>query len=119
MHIVFGGRDLAQAGHAAREPVDIGHGEVDAAFLRGGQQVQDRVGRSAHRDVHAHGVLKGAEAGDAARQGGGVVLLVPAFGEIDDDMARFAKQFFAIRMCGQGRAIAGQRQAQRFGQAVH
>jgi hypothetical protein len=35
----------------AREPVDVIHRERHFAFLRGRQQVQNRVGRPAHRDV--------------------------------------------------------------------
>jgi hypothetical protein len=63
-----------QAGHAARDAVDVGHGEVDAGLLRRGQQVQHRVGRAAHGDVERHGVLEGLEAGDVARQHRGVVF---------------------------------------------
>src|SRR5690606_23579750 len=68
--VVFvGGRsELRQAGHAARQPVDVGHGEVDFGFLRSGQQVQHRVGGAAHGDVERHGVFEGLEVGDAARQ---------------------------------------------------
>src|SRR5690606_13515524 len=38
--VLDGGGDLAQAGDAAGEAVDVGHGEGDAAFLGGGQQVE-------------------------------------------------------------------------------
>ena len=62
------GRDLAQHGHAARQPVDVGHGEVDLGLVRGGQQMQHGVGRAAHGDVERHGVLERLEAGDRARQ---------------------------------------------------
>jgi hypothetical protein len=55
------GRDLAQLRHDARQAVDVGHGEVDAGFLRNGQQVQDGVGGAAHGDVQRHRVLEGLE----------------------------------------------------------
>ncbi len=51
-------RDLAQLRHFARQAVDVAHGEVDLAFLRGGQQVQNGVGGTAHGDVQGHGVLE-------------------------------------------------------------
>ena len=37
-------RDFAQLRHFARQAVDITQVEIDFAFLRGGQQVQDGVG---------------------------------------------------------------------------
>ena len=44
----------------ARQAVDVVHGEVDAALVGGGQDVQHGVGRAAHGDVERHGVLEGA-----------------------------------------------------------
>ena len=119
MHVLLGGRDLAQAGDAARQAVDVGHGEIDPAFMGGGQKVKHGVGRAAHGDVQAHRIFERGKAGNRARQGGGVILFIPALGEIDDDMARFTEQSFAIGMGGERRTIAGQREAKRFGQAVH
>src|SRR5690606_22900428 len=46
-----GGRDLAQARHPQRELVDLLQAEVDARLAGGGEQVEDRVGRTAHRHV--------------------------------------------------------------------
>ena len=43
VHVRHGGGDLAQAGHVARQAVDVRHGEIDARFARGGQQVQHGV----------------------------------------------------------------------------
>ena len=56
------------ARHAARQPVDVGHGEIDLALMRGGEQMQHGVGRAAHGDVERHRVLERVEVGDAARQ---------------------------------------------------
>ena len=67
-------RDLADAGHAARELVDVVHREVDLGLLRGGEQVEDRVGRAAHRDVERHRVLERLAGRDRARQDALVVL---------------------------------------------
>ena len=53
---------FAQVGNAAREAVDVGHGEGHFALLRRGQQMQNRIGRAAHRDVQRHRILKGLEA---------------------------------------------------------
>jgi hypothetical protein len=49
--------------------------------------MQHGVGGAAHGDVEGHGVLECLEGGDAARQGGEVVVLVVAAGEIDDGAA--------------------------------
>jgi hypothetical protein len=108
VHVGLGRRHLGQARHAARQAVDVGHAEVDAAFVRGGQQVQHGVGRAAHGDVQAHGVLERRAGGDAARQGRGVVLLVPALAEVDDHTAGFLEQRLAVGVGGQHRAVAGQ-----------
>ena len=81
--------------------------------------MQDGVGGTAHGDVHGHGVFKRFFGGDAARQHGFVVLLVIAFGDFDNHAAGFEEQFFAAGVGGEVGAVAGQGQAERFGQAVH
>ena len=48
-----------------------------------------------------------------------VVLLVVAAREIDDEMAGLDEQPLAVGVGRERRAVAGQRQAQRLGQAVH
>ena len=106
MHVRHGRRDLAQTRHAARQPVDIGHGEVDLALVRRGQQVQDGVGRTAHGDVERHGVLERLEAGDPARQHAFVVLLVIAPGKIDDEMAGLDEQAPPVGVRGHHCAVA-------------
>ena len=62
VHVGLRRRDLAQVRHAARQPVDVGHRERHAAFLRGGEQMQHGVGRAAHGDVERHRVLERLEA---------------------------------------------------------
>ena len=119
MHIGHGRGDLAQTRHAARQPVDIGHGEVDLALVRRGEQMQDGVGRSAHRDVERHRVLERLEGGDPARQRAFVALLVPAPRQIDDEVPGLDEQAPPVGVGRHHRAIAGQRQAQRLGEAVH
>jgi len=37
------GSHFAEVRNAAREPVDVGHGEGHLALLRGGQQMQHRI----------------------------------------------------------------------------
>ncbi len=63
LHVDVGDRrrDLAEARHAARQPVDVGHGEVDLRLVGGGEQVQHGVGRAAHGDVERHRVLEGGK----------------------------------------------------------
>ena len=48
-----------------------------------------------------------------------VVLLVVAAGEIDDEMPRLDEQALAVGVGRHHRAVAGQREAERLGQAVH
>ena len=119
MHIGLGGRDLGQHRHLARQPVNIGHGKVNLALMRGGQQVQHGVGRSAHRDIQPHGVFKGAESGDAARQNRIILALIMAFCQIHDLAASLEEQALAVGVGGKGRAITRQRQTQSLCQAVH
>ncbi len=112
-------RDLAQAGHLARDAVDVGHGEVHARFVRSCQQVQHGVGGAAHRDVERHGVFERGLVGDGARQDRVIVLLVVAARQVHDQAAGAQEQLLAVRVRGQHGAVTGQGQAQRLGQAVH
>ena len=112
------GRHLAQLGHIARDAVNVGHGEVDLGFLRNGQDVQDGVGGAAHGDVQRHGVLKGLEA-HGARQHGGVFFFVVALAQLHRQAASALEELLAVGVRGHHGTVAGQRQAQGFGQAVH
>ena len=108
MHIRFRRRHLAQDRHAPRQAIDIGHGEIDFAFMRGGKKMQNRIGRAAHGDIERHGILESGKAGDRARQYGGIILLIPAPRQIDDEMPRLDEEALAIGMGGEHRAIARQ-----------
>ena len=119
MHVGDRGRHLAEHRHPAGEPVDIGHGEVDLGLMRRRQQVQHRVGGAPHGDVEGHRILEGGPPGDGARQDGIIVLLVVPLGQPHDQPAGFQEQLLPVGMGRQHRAVAGQRQAQRLGQAVH
>ena len=112
-------RDLAQLRHLARQTVDVAQVEIDLGFLGGGQQVQDGVGRTAHGDVEGHGVFERLEVGDVARQHRLIVLAVVTLAQLDDGAAGLQEQLLAVGVGGQGRTVARQGQAQRFGQAVH
>ena len=57
--------------------------------------------------------------GDRCAAARSIVLLVVALGQLDDQAAGLHEQPLAVGMRGQGRAVAGQRQAERLGQAVH
>src|SRR5687768_5341996 len=48
--------DLAQVRYLAAHSIHVGHREVDAGFFGDGQDVQHRVGRTAHGDVESHRV---------------------------------------------------------------
>ena len=112
-------RDLADDRHPARERVDVFHREFHARLLRYGQQVQNRVRRTAHRDVHRHGVQECFPRGDRTGQYGVVIVEIVFVRVFDDQFGRFAEQVGTSRMRGEDRSVAGQRKAERFGQAVH
>ena len=114
-----GRRDFAEMRHPAREPIDVGHGEGHFALLRGGQQMQHGVGGAAHGDVEGHRIFKRVEGGDGARQRAGVVLLVIAMAKLDSGAAGAEEELFAVRVRGHDGAVAGQREAERFGEAIH
>jgi hypothetical protein len=107
-HMVFLGtrRDFTQLRHFAGQLVDIAHGEVDFGFLRGGQQVQNGVGGTAHGDIQRHGVFKRRFTGNVARQRTGIVLLVVAFGQLNDAFTGVEEQLFTIGVGRQQRAVA-------------
>ena len=81
--------------------------------------MQDGVGRATHSDIQRHRVLEGLLRGDLARQDVLVLLLIVAAGDIDNQMPGLDEEAPAVGMRRQRRAIAGQRQAERLGQAVH
>ena len=117
--VVRVGCDLAQHGYLAREAVDVVHREVHARLVGHGQQVQHGVGRAAHGDVERHGVLEGRLRGDRARQQRVVAFEVVAFGVADDERGGLFEQPAARDVRGDDRAVARQRESQRFGEAVH
>ncbi len=119
VHVRFRGRDLGQARDFPGKSVNVGHGEIDACFVGSCQEVQHRIGRSAHGDIKAHRILERLKRGDGAGKDAGIVLLVITLAQIDGEAARLAEQQLAVGMGRQHRAIAGERETQRLGQAVH
>ena len=107
MHIGLGGGDLAQHGHPARQGVDVGHGEINAAFMGSGEDMENGIGGPAHRDIQRHRVFKRRFGGDAARQNGVIIAFIVALGDIDDATPSLKEQFLTVGMGGQNRAIAG------------
>ena len=51
MNVGNGWCDLAEDRHLAREAIDVLHGKIEPRLVRCRQQMQDSVGRAAHRDV--------------------------------------------------------------------
>ncbi len=121
LHVEIGvGRHLGHARHPPRDGVDRGEVEVDLALLRRGQDVQHRVGGAAHRDVERHRVLERRAVGDVARAA--QRRRPPRTSRLASSMtvrARPLEQVAAGGVGGQRRAVAGQRQAERLGEAVH
>lgn len=88
--------------------VDVFHAEIDTALMRCRQNMQHRVGGTAHGDIQRHGVFKRSLVGNGARQNGLVVLLVITARQIDDQVTGLDEQAFAVRMGGKRRTVAGQ-----------
>ena len=117
--VIAARRDLAQAGHPPGHLVDLLEAEVHARLVRRGQQVQDRVGRPAHRHVQGHRVLERVAAGDGARQCGFVAVGVVLRGQLDDRRPGPLEQAAPRGVRGQRGPVARQREADRLRQAVH
>ena len=113
------GRHLADARHPTGEFVDIGHREVHAGLLGDGQQVQDRVGGTAHGDIQGHRVQESAAGSDAPGQDALVAVPVILPGVLHDEGRRFLEEFRAVDVGGQDRPVAREGQADSFGETVH
>ena len=98
VHVRLGRCDLGQHWHLARQCVDVGHGEIHFRLMRGGQQMEDGICRSAHRDVERHGILERAETGNGARQGAFIVFFVIPAAQIYYEPPCFKEQLFAVSM---------------------
>ncbi len=81
--------------------------------------MQNGVGGTAHGDIQRHGVFKRRFAGDIARQRAGIVLLVVAFGQLNNAFTGVKEQLFTVGVGRQQRTVTRLGQAQRFGQTVH
>ena len=110
---------MLRQGNLAAEPVDVLHSEFNARLMRSGKQVEDSIGRSAHRDVEAHRVLKSFETGDTARQHALIALIIVSFGQSHHEPPRPLEKTLSVGMCREHRAIAWQREPKRLCQAVH
>ena len=124
LHVVAAGvgGHLAQARRHPGQGVNVVLIEVDVRLLSRGEQVQDRVGRAAHRDVDPHGVGQRLAGDDRARQDAGVfgaVGGIPASGQLDDEATGRLEQALAGGGGGQRRAVAGEGQADDLKQTVH
>ena len=121
LHMVDGrvGSHLAQAGDLPGQPVDVFHLEVGSGLGGNGQQVQHRVGGTAHGDVQRHGIQECRTAGDAAGEDALVPVPVIFIGILDNEAGGFPEQFRTAGMGGHDGAVARQGQADGFREAVH
>ena len=103
----------------AGQPVDIVNLETDLAFPRGCQQVQNGVGRPAHRDIERHRILERGKRRNRPRQHALIILFVIAPRNFDDLSRRLQEELLPIGMCRQQSAIARKRQSERLRQTVH
>ena len=113
------GGDLAEVGDAAREAVDVGHREVHAGLVGDAEEVEDRVGRTAHRDVEGHRVLERLEGRDAAGQDRIVAVHVELLRHLDDPLPGALEELPAPGVGREDGAVAGEGEAEGLVQAVH
>ena len=76
--------------------------------MRGRQQMQHRISRTAHGDIQRHRVFEGFEAGNGTRQDALVPFLVIAAAQRDGEAARAQEQLLPIGMSGKLRPVARQ-----------
>ena len=113
------GGHLADAGDLPGKGVNVRHREIHAGFPRHGQQMQDRVRGSAHRNVQRHGVQERRAGRDAARQDAFIPVPVVFPGIVDDEPRGLAEEFLPVLVRREDRSVARQGQADGLGQAVH
>ncbi len=119
MHISDRGRDLTQNRNQPRQAVDVFHGEINAALMGHCQQMQHRIGGPTHGYIHGYRIFKSLKTGNFARQQAFFILLIIAFGDVNNRAPCLFKQGLAVGVGGQHRAIARQCHAQNLGQTIH
>ena len=113
------GSQFAQEGSLAREFVHILHGEVHLGLLSHGKQVQNGVGAGTHGYVQSHGIHESLTSCYAAGQDTLVAILVVCKGILHYLSGSILEELYAVGMCGQDGAVAGQGQADALGEVVH
>ena len=81
--------------------------------------MQYGVGAGTHGYVQSHGIHESLTSGYAAGQNALVAVLVVCKGILHYLSGSILEELYAIGMCGQDGAIAGQRQAYALGEVVH
>ena len=113
------GSHFTDTGDFAGKRVDIGHREIHARFPGDGQQMQDRIGGSAHGDIQRHRVQEGGTGGDGTRKDPLIAVPVVFPGILHDESRGFAEEFRPVHMRRDHGAVTGQGQADGLGQAIH
>ena len=102
------GCKFAEEGYLAAQGVNVLHLEINFAFLSHGQQMEHGVGRGAHSNVERHGIEEGLSSGDAAGQDTLVAVLIVCEGVLYDEAGSILEELYAILVCSQDAAVAGQ-----------
>ena len=110
---------LAEAGHAAAQLVDVLHAEVHTGLVGYGQKVEHGVGGAAHGDVERHGVEESLAGGDGAGEHAFVALFVVLQRVRHDEACGILEEAEAVGVGGENGAVAGQRESECFSEAVH
>ena len=94
--------NLGQTRDGASQFCDVFEVEVNSAFVRNCQQVQDGVRGSTHRHIQCHRVVEGILVRDVTRQDGIIFLVVVAVAEVNDHFACAHEQVAASNLGGEG-----------------
>ena len=113
------GRHLAEAGHAARQHVDVVHPKIHLSLVGNGQQMEHRVGGASHGDIQRHGIEESLAGGNVARQHAVISLFIVFIGVAHDECRSVPEEAAAVDVGGQHGAVAGKGQSDGLVEAVH
>ena len=119
VNIRFCRGNFGQARNLARQTVHVRHRKVHFALMSDSEKVENGVGRTTHRNIERHCVLKRFKRRDVTRQKPRFLFFVVRFGDFNDLATRLEEEFLAIRMRCENRTVTRQSKAERLSKAVH
>ena len=98
MHVTLRRRDLGQARHLARKPVNIRHRKVDAALISCGKQVENGVCGTTHGDVEAHRIFESFKTRHIAGKDACILFLIITAAQFYREAPCFQEKRLAVSM---------------------